>query len=208
MEEQFVPFNIAEALKDMGYAEECFGFYYYDGSLRNWRLEWSESSNNYEFPVQAPLWQQVTHWFRKEHNIEIWVFNWGRLMREEFCHKEYECLVRHKNQNQTIYSEFFDDYQEALTAGILYALTVIKNKIITMNLNKRPEPISKPIPPYGDHMRIDEFVESCHDGSFNDDDGYGYYATETTMSDTRITPSDITFGSYDKTFTHIVWFNK
>ena len=68
----------------------------------------------------------------------------------------------------------------------------------------------KPIPDldYGDHYIMEEFIEDCESGGFIDYDGYGNYATETQMSDKKVWPSDITSGEYDRSWTHVVWFNR
>lgn len=84
----------------------------------------------------------------------------------------------------------------------------------------------EPIPSYGTHMTIKEFIDDCKTGCLIDYDGYGYYATKTEMTDKRIIPSDATgvasrFNfktgkfykikkkiSIDNSFKYIVWFNK
>lgn len=60
----------------------------------------------------------------------------------------------------------------------------------------------------GDLLTIEEFKNGVKGGFFTDDDGYGYYATETTKSDIYVYPSDFTEGIYRDDFTHILWLNK
>jgi hypothetical protein len=69
-------------------------------------------------------------------------------------------------------------------------------------------PKTRPIPSYGDHMLIGEFEARVNDGLFIDDDGTGHYATESRMSDKRISPSDVAERRVDRTYSHVVWFNK
>lgn len=66
----------------------------------------------------------------------------------------------------------------------------------------------EPIPDYGDHMTLEEFIDCCKCGGFSDYDGCGNYATDTEMSSLEISPGDIISGVYRKDFTHVVWFNK
>jgi len=66
----------------------------------------------------------------------------------------------------------------------------------------------KSIPDYGDHMTMEEWLECVECGGFIDYDGSGNYATATQMSDKEVVPSDVKKGSIDKSFTHVVWFNK
>ena len=61
---------------------------------------------------------------------------------------------------------------------------------------------------YGDQFTLEEFKNEVENGLFIDDDGYGYYATETTKSDIYVYPSDFTENIYRDDFTHIIWFNR
>ena len=66
----------------------------------------------------------------------------------------------------------------------------------------------KPIPDYGDHMTLEQFVLCVEQHSFIDNDGSGYYATATEMTRLEAIPSNITKGMINKEFSHVVWFNK
>lgn len=66
----------------------------------------------------------------------------------------------------------------------------------------------KLIPKYGDLMTIEAWIGYVKDGCFTDYDGSGVYAFKDKISDKGIRPSDVKKGKIDKTFTHIVWFNK
>lgn len=68
-----------------------------------------------------------------------------------------------------------------------------------------------PIPDYGDHMTMEEFIGYVEDGGFMDHDGHGHYATEIEMLQEPyidILPSTTIDGRIDKKWTHVVWFNK
>lgn len=69
----------------------------------------------------------------------------------------------------------------------------------------------QPIPTFGKHMTMKEFKETCLSGAFNDDDGFGYYATSNRMSKKVVHPSNVNHHTIDMnvlSFTHVVWFNK
>lgn len=55
---------------------------------------------------------------------------------------------------------------------------------------------------------LEEFANICKEGLFNDNDGYGNYATHNAKSDVKIIPSDILENIYRKDFTHVIWFAK
>lgn len=70
-----------------------------------------------------------------------------------------------------------------------------------------------PLPSYGQHMTIEDFIERCRQGDINDDDGHGNWATETEMMANRsIYPETVSYdGTLNPNFrrraTHVVWFN-
>ncbi len=84
----------------------------------------------------------------------------------------------------------------------------------------------KPIPDYGDHMPLVEFIKYVKEGYFIDYDGFGYYATEKEISEELILPSHIIGKTKDfnmktgeffnvkvkkkinKNYNYVVWFNR
>ncbi len=64
------------------------------------------------------------------------------------------------------------------------------------------------IPDYGDLITIEEFIATVEVGGFIDYDGFGKYATETQMSNKEIILSDVKRDKIDKSFSHVVWFNR
>ena len=68
--------------------------------------------------------------------------------------------------------------------------------------------IIEPIPDFGDHMKIEDFIKAVEAGMFIDYDGFGTYATEDYNTDLIVKPSEVIMGTLNKKFTHVVWFNK
>ncbi len=66
----------------------------------------------------------------------------------------------------------------------------------------------EPLPDYGEHMRLAEFVGSCRSNYFIDYDGTGYYATDDAISGKQVSPSEVTRGAVDSSFSHVMWFNR
>ena len=61
MEKEFIPYEQALELKELGFDEPCFGIYYTkDGDIR--KLDINEIGD-------APLYQQAFRWFREVHNL-------------------------------------------------------------------------------------------------------------------------------------------
>lgn len=60
----------------------------------------------------------------------------------------------------------------------------------------------------GEKMTFDEFKSQCGTGFLTDDDGVGYYATESSKSDIRVYPSDIEENVFRTDFPYVIWTNK
>jgi hypothetical protein len=59
MNKEFVPYEIALALKELGFNEPCFGWYGPTGIFNDW-----ESTDTI-----APLYQQAFRWFREKYDL-------------------------------------------------------------------------------------------------------------------------------------------
>ena len=75
MEEQFIPYELALKLKELGFDEECFGWWswingntasFYSYPMSNKKMdEYNMSPKN----CSAPLWQQAFDWFELKHKL-------------------------------------------------------------------------------------------------------------------------------------------
>ena len=81
MNKEFIPYEQATALKELGFNEGCFG-YYYTLNGKDWKF--AEKSEYYrlddeiniggKFSLLAPLYQQAFRWFREKglyHDIKM-----------------------------------------------------------------------------------------------------------------------------------------
>lgn len=60
----------------------------------------------------------------------------------------------------------------------------------------------------GLHITLKDFVSQCKQYSFVDSDGHGVYASPCRRFKKSIKPSECVAGTFDKRFTHVLWFNK
>ena len=67
MEKEFIPYEQALILKELGFDEPCFGWYASDKSLiKDYVIK---------MHLKAPLYQQAFRWFREKYNLTSWVYN-------------------------------------------------------------------------------------------------------------------------------------
>ena len=77
MNKEFVTYEQALALKELGFDEPCFGSWEidyckvptYTHSIRCFGSEFYKNSNHSKGKITAPLYQQAFRWFRKEHGL-------------------------------------------------------------------------------------------------------------------------------------------
>jgi len=103
MEEQFVPYELALKLKELGFDEECLGEYRQDREYETYDPRKGEDvtlgSNKIFFTTsyygwgerslhlaKTPLWQQAFDWFREKFNLfgYIGIVNWHHLDEHKY----------------------------------------------------------------------------------------------------------------------------
>lgn len=67
MGKEFIPYEQALDLKELGFDEPCFGFYYPNGKLIN--IVTTGFPDDKKDCVFAPLYQQVFRWFREKYKL-------------------------------------------------------------------------------------------------------------------------------------------
>lgn len=106
MEKEFVSYEIALALKQLGFDEPCLGKFYYN------QLEIGGIWTNNDFKedpdifISAPLYQQVFRWFREKYGVytrpekfdeKTWWVEWGgwnSSICETYEEAEHEWLLK------------------------------------------------------------------------------------------------------------------
>lgn len=79
MNEEFIPYEEALVLKELGFEQSnCYGEYRQWDGCKPWLniyQDWSpEDSEQYTKECEAPLYQQVFRWFREKHDLYIEMF--------------------------------------------------------------------------------------------------------------------------------------
>jgi hypothetical protein len=122
MEKEFIPYEQALALKELGFDEKCFNYYGKNNKLPkqlDCMLGLRHHSVNKEF-VLAPLYQQAFRWFREKYNIntvvECWNSEWKFTIQ----------LINHCSNGNT--EDCFLTYEEAELECLKKLIEIIKNK--------------------------------------------------------------------------------
>jgi hypothetical protein len=131
MSNEFVSYEIALKLKELGFDEPCLTYYYeLTSNLRTHlaidiRNAWTYSGNKKLGFTLAPLYQQVFRWFRNKYGID---FNINTIYSRynENTSKKYSGFI----DNKTVFTNvgFYDTYEEAQKECILNLISIIKNQ--------------------------------------------------------------------------------
>ena len=126
--EQFVPYKQAEQLKELGFDEDCLG-YYEDSKLQISQVEYIELDDN--FYVLAPLYQQTFDWFREKYKLMIAInvssagYYLSFFKNEKF---QYYFEVKIGEESYLRMKEYYITYQEAQLACLDKLISLVKEK--------------------------------------------------------------------------------
>jgi hypothetical protein len=78
MKDQFVTFEIAKELKELGFDEPCLARFNKSKFQMNRLRDWYKHNSGEidKIYLSAPLWQQVINWFREKYKLII-VIEWN-----------------------------------------------------------------------------------------------------------------------------------
>jgi hypothetical protein len=124
MKNEFIPYELALELKQLGFDEPCFG--YYNSGVKNpLEVEYSIPYDHKEY-LSAPLYQQAFRWFRDVHNLKGGIEYIGGLTPETTWWDIY--VVGHFNTNYKEMSMNYQSYEEAELACLKKLIEIVKIK--------------------------------------------------------------------------------
>jgi hypothetical protein len=119
MNKEFIPYEQALELKELGFNELCL-FYYTD----NEALRIYHQSEIYDDLVGAPLYQQAFRWFREKYGIMYIVYNNTENWKNTF-HGAYSKI---NSDYESDYTDDYNTYEEAELACLKKLIEIVKNK--------------------------------------------------------------------------------
>jgi hypothetical protein len=119
LEKEFVPYEIALALKELGFDEECFSFYNTTEMLISSEFLWKNSYSN-GADIVAPLYQQAFRWFREEQELISWIYQ----SRKE----GYFYSILKEERYLSGYTEPFKTYEEAELECLVKLIEIVKER--------------------------------------------------------------------------------
>lgn len=133
MKEQFVTYDIALKLKELGFDGQCFAFYF-DGEFRILHqfnnLDINSRSNSEHHKLNstmnlyaAPLWQQAIDWLREKHDLIVYVSSYQK-------DKHLFGVFTYGDEELTELGEWIVSYKEAREQAILKTIELINERTL------------------------------------------------------------------------------
>ena len=132
MTREFVTYNQAVALKELGFDEPCLAKHDLNHILL--RVEECKSQENAQELdyILAPLYQQAFRWFREKHNLcgEVYTVNMGAIDYTFQIRDLYSEDIKHDNFEAYTggYTGTFLTYEEAELECLKHLIKVVKEK--------------------------------------------------------------------------------
>ena len=129
MEKEFIPYEQALALKELGFDEPCIGYYNYNGS-HFFKYKPKTDDKNL---TKAPLYQQAFRWFREKYNIQGYIYS-STVRGNSEKTKQFTGYIWNINGIDMPFlstdarDEFHDTYEEAELACLIKLIELVKTK--------------------------------------------------------------------------------
>jgi hypothetical protein len=132
MEKEFVPYELALELKQLGFDEPCISHYTVYGKFSNDYSAPRKYNSEFELGsyISAPLYQQAFRWFREKHNLngilnhypntKLWDFSVHDLT---WSGKEFIEYVKKEDR-----SVKYPTHEEAELACLKKLIEIVKTK--------------------------------------------------------------------------------
>ena len=115
MDREFIPYELALELKQLGFDEPCLS--YYEGESFSYHLA---SIKGDDYIIPAPLFQQVFRWFREEHKLIAGIFPNNHSLQDNVSYIGY--VGKFKKGNVEVY----ETYEEAEKECLIKLIEIVK----------------------------------------------------------------------------------
>jgi hypothetical protein len=118
MEKEFVPYEQALALKELGFEDLCFGWYSKDGTFYEGKMTIHQGL------LSAPLYQQAFRWFREKYGLTVG-FNTMYLSKG----KDWDCYISKISAESSSWDSIVKGtYEEAELECLVKLIDIVKKQ--------------------------------------------------------------------------------
>jgi hypothetical protein len=124
MTQEFIPYEQALALKELGFDEPCFAWYQDDTLMvdvnANQSIKFHEHLGRFKGFFLAPLYQQAFRWFREKYGLNAHIHQENRNNYSYCCGQGYSDEIGGYQD--------FDSYEEAELECLKKLIEILKTK--------------------------------------------------------------------------------
>jgi hypothetical protein len=137
MENEYVPYEESMALKELGFDENCMGYYHggrplkftYTEKIRNKKVSARIKVHNKNcgtaYLCTAPLWQQAFMWFRDKHGLFFNIISEDPAREDVYW---FVWIFGKTSGRRDIKIRMIKTYQEAELACLKQLIEIVKEK--------------------------------------------------------------------------------
>jgi hypothetical protein len=131
MTQEFVPYELAVKLKELGFDEPCIAIYSNANpktglyTLKKYRLKLIKQASQKDKGVKAPLFQQAFRWFREKYNIYAIIlpsYADDKVVKDRFFYE----IANGRKLNQEL--NYHNTYEEAELACLEKLIEIVETK--------------------------------------------------------------------------------
>lgn len=133
LQDIFIPYEESLGLKQLGFDEECLGFYLFDKKLQLSCASFATNSYFKDSPfkeVSVPTWEQAFKFFRDKHGLASSVISkmsYG-IQRNRYWINELKNRKIKSNFYENKISVNFDNYEEAKLECLKQLIKIVKDE--------------------------------------------------------------------------------
>jgi hypothetical protein len=120
MNKEFVPYELALEMKQLGFDEPCIKNYWNDGMFAK-RYEDPFNYNKLDHVISAPTFSQSFRWFREKYNLHA-------LIMPKTTPSNTTVYYIYKGKFEENWDNCFEAYEEAELACLKKLIEIVKNK--------------------------------------------------------------------------------
>ena len=127
MNKEFVPYEEALVLKELGFDEQCLALYDLDGNITIEFVNWENAINTKDnYLISAPLYQQTFRWFREEYTLYHDIKMFG-----DWDNPQFSYIVSGRTITNPAHMWHYESkysYEEAEFECLKKLIQIVKNK--------------------------------------------------------------------------------
>ena len=130
MEKEFVPYDESLALKELGFDEDCFGYYVNAELDLTWKFSDCSLYQDTHISILAPTFSQAFRWFRENYDLESSIVFYENYLYQGKTNI-YETIIEKRGENSRYFFtpiEGFITYEEAELECLKKLIEIVKSK--------------------------------------------------------------------------------